>query len=66
VMHSFVQLPRLEGVLKPFHIYSFPVEPNPFQLQSRSLLLRSGATQLYLSSYAYDAMPRQLIHRVGT
>jgi len=48
-----------------FHVYPLPVKPNSLQLQACSLLVCSGASQSYLAAGAYDAMPRQLIYRIG-
>jgi hypothetical protein len=52
-------------MFKPFHIDTFPVELNAFQLQSRSLFVSGGTAQLDLPSGADNAMPRQLVHGVG-
>jgi hypothetical protein len=48
-----------------FHVYPLPIEPNSLQLQACSLFVCSGASQPYLAAGAYDAMPRQLIYRIG-
>jgi hypothetical protein len=60
-----VDLPWLNGMFEMFHVYPLPVKPNSLQLQAGSLLVCSGAAQSYLAAGAYDAMPRQLIYRIG-
>ena len=60
-----VDLPWLNGMFEMFHVYPLPVKLNSLQLQACSLLVCSGAAQSYLAAGTYDAMPRQLICRIG-
>jgi hypothetical protein len=60
-----VDLPWLNGMFEMFHVYPLPVKPNSLQHQACSLLVCSGAAQSYLAAGTYDAMPRQLIYRIG-
>src|SRR6267143_6163633 len=60
-----VDLPWLNGMFEMFHVYPLPVKLNSLQLQACSLLVCSGAAQSYHAAGTYDAMPRQLICRIG-
>ena len=61
-----MDLPRLEKMHKPSHVYALPAELYAFQFQPLSLFVRSSSTQLYLSAGTNDSMPGQLIDGIDS
>src|ERR1700733_6630932 len=59
-----VHLPRPNRMFKPIHVDALSVELNPFEFQTRPLLLSSSPAQLDLAAHAQDTVPGQLVDRV--